>query len=156
MTSPADVRIVISTHVPGIGHNLRMALRGAGARNLQLVTTAAQLMETFGVTKPSVLMIDIDSASEDDPGMQMLKFARRSATSPDRAIPVVVVSQGRDMATIQAVGNAGADEYALFPASGEQLMKKVHAAHTSNRPFVDTPDYVGPERKPLPVAPKPA
>jgi DNA-binding NarL/FixJ family response regulator len=101
-------------------------------------------------------MIYIDSASEDDPGMQMLKFARRSATSPDRAIPVVVVSQGRDMATIQAVGNAGAHEYALFPASGEQLKKKVHAAHTSNRPFVDTPDYVGPERKPPPVAPKPA
>ena len=39
---------------------------------------------------------------------------------------------------------------------GEQLLKKVLAAHTSNRPFVDTPDYVGPERKVPPAAAKPA
>ena len=156
MNKTTDVSVVIGTHVPGIGQTLRMALRGAGVRNVQLAINATQLADTFGVTAPDVLMIYIDSAAQDDPGMQMLHFMRRSATSPDKTVPVVVISQGRDMTTIQAVANAGAHEYGLFPASGEQLMKKVLAAHTSTRPFVDTPDYVGPERKAPPPAAKPA
>ncbi len=155
MNKSTDVSVVISTHMPGVGQTLRMALRGAGLRNVQLAANSAQQAEAFGSTPPDVLMIYIDSAAPEDPGMRMLHFARRSATSPDRTIPVVVVSQGRDMATIQAVANAGAHEYALFPASGEQLLKKVLAAHTSDRPFVDTPDYVGPERKPATGAAKP-
>ncbi|MEQ1782837.1 MAG: hypothetical protein ABMA14_15840 [Hyphomonadaceae bacterium] len=155
MNKTTDVSVVIGTHVPGIGQTLRMALRGAGLRNVQLAINTTQISDTFGSTSPDVLMIYIDSAAQDDPGMQMLHFVRRAATSPDKTIPVVVISQGRDMATIQAVGNAGAHEYALFPASGDQLLKKVLAAHTSTRRFVDTPDYVGPERKPPPAA-KPA
>lgn len=156
MNKTNEVSVLIGTHVPGIGQTLRMALRGAAVRNLQLTTNTTQLVDAFNPAPPDVLMIYINSAAHDDLGMQMLRFARRSATSPDRTIPVVVVSQGRDMATIQAVGNAGTHEYALFPASGEQLLKNVLAAHTSNRPFVDTPNYVGPERKVPPAAAKPA
>lgn len=156
MNKTNDVGVVIGTPLPGIGQTLRMALRGAGVRNLQLATNTAQLVDAFNPVPPNVVMIYIDSAAHDDPGMQVLHFARRSATSPDRTIPIVVISQGRDISTIQAVANAGAHEYALFPASGEQLLKKVLAAHTSTRPFVDTPDYVGPERKPPPGAGKPA
>lgn len=156
MNTVADLGVVIGTHMAGIGQTLRMALRGAGARKVHLAINEAQLFEAFTSAEPHVLMIYVDSGAADDPGMQMLRFARRSETSPDRRIPIVVVSQSRDLATIQAVVNAGAHEYALFPASGEQLMKKIQAARTSNRPFVDTPEYVGPERRVPPGAPKPA
>lgn len=156
MKKSNDVGVVVVTHVPGIGQTLRMALRGAGLRNLQTATNTSQLVDMFGSNAPDVVMIYVDSASPDDPGMQMLQFVRRSERSPAKAIPVVVISQAREMTTIQAVVNAGAHEIALFPASGEQLMKKVLAAHTSTRPFVDTPDYVGPERKAPPGAAKPA
>ena len=155
MSKTNDVGVVIGTHLPGIGQTLRMALRGAGVRNVQLASTTSQLADTFGSNAPDVLMIYIDSGAQDDPGMQMLHFMRRSAATPSKAIPIVVISQGRDITTIQAVVNAGAHEIALFPASGDQLLKKVLAAHTSNRPFVDTPEYVGPERKAPPSAAKP-
>ncbi len=152
MKNAADLSVVISTHVPGIGQTLRMALRGSGVRNVQIAPHSPHPADAFGSAKPDVMMIYIDSAAEDDPGMRTLHFVRRSPNSPDRTIPVVVVSQGRDMSTIQAVANAGAHEYALFPASGDQLLKKVLAAHTSSRPFVETPDYAGPERKAPPAA----
>ncbi len=155
MKRAADVSVVISSHLPGIGQTLRMAMRGVGVRNVQFTPHTTQLSDAFGSSKPDVLMIYIDTAAEDDAGMRTLHYVRRSANSPDRAIPVVVVSQLRDISTIQAVANAGAHEYALFPASGDQLLKKVLAAHSSNRPFVDTPDYAGPERKAPPVAAKP-
>ncbi len=150
MIKAGDLSVVIGTHVPGIGQTLRMALRGAGVRRLNLAMTPEQIVEAFAGGAPDVLMIYFDSAADDDPGMQMMRFVRRSELCPDRTMPMVAVSQGRDLATIQAVASAGAHEYALFPASGDQLLRKTLAARTSNRPFVDTPDYVGPERRILP------
>lgn len=155
MKNAADISVVISTHMPGIGQTLRMALRGGGMRNVHIAPQSPHPIDVFCSTKPDVMMIYVDTGAEDDPGMRTLHFVRRSPNSPDRTIPVVVVSQGRDISTIQAVANAGAHEYALFPASGEQLLKKVLAAHTLSRPFVETPDYVGPERKAPPTAAKP-
>ena len=46
-----------------------------------------------------------------------------------------------------AVINAGGNEYVLFPASGDALLKKITAARTTTRPFVEQPNYVGPCRR---------
>lgn len=150
MIKATDVSVVIGAHAPGIGQTLRMALRGAGVRAVSLAATPDQLLAMFAASAPDVLLIYFDQAVDDDPGMQLMRFARRSEQCPHRQIPIVAVSQGRDLTTIQAVASAGAHEYALFPASGEQLLKKVHAARTSTRPFIETPDYVGPERRTAP------
>jgi CheY-like chemotaxis protein len=152
MSLAADLSVVIGSHVPGFGHTLRMALRGLGVRKVHLAIGTAELLEAITTAKPEVLLIYVDSGSTEDAGMQMLRFARRSETSPDRQIPIVVVSQSREMGTIQAVMNAGAHEYALYPASADQLLKKIQAARTSNRPFVDTREYIGPERRPAAIS----
>jgi hypothetical protein len=91
MNKTRDVSVLIGTHVPGIGQILRMALRGAGVRNVQLATNTSQLMDAFYPAPPNVPMICIDSSAQNDPGMPMLHFARRSETGPDRAIPGVAV-----------------------------------------------------------------
>ena len=62
------------------------------------------------------------------------------------------MSQRRDLPTINAVMNAGAHEYVLFPASGDVLLKRISAACQSTRPFIETADYVGPERKNVDVS----
>jgi DNA-binding NarL/FixJ family response regulator len=149
MSKPADVNVLVYASVHGIAQTMRMALRGIGVRTVHLAVNMNQMLEGFSVADPHVAVIYVDGSDETDPGLQMLAFIRRHAESPRRDIPVVVVSQRRDMSTIQAASNAGAHEYVLFPVSGDVLLKKVHAARTSNRGFIDTPDYVGPDRKPV-------
>ncbi len=146
MNNATDVNVLIFSHVHGHAQTMRMALRGMGVRVTFMATNINQMLEGFSVAEPQVAVIYVDSGAETDPGLQMLNFIRRSPQSPDRKIPVVVVSQARDMVTIQAVGNAGAHEYVLYPVAGDALLKKIHAAKTSTRAFIDTPDYVGPER----------
>lgn len=146
MSNAADVNVLIFSHVQGHAQTMRMALRGMGVRVTFMATDTSQMLEGFTAAEPHVAVIYVDSGAEADPGLQMLNFIRRSPQSPDRKIPVVVVSQARDMVTIQAVGNAGAHEYVLYPVAGDTLLKKIHAARTSTRAFIDTPDYVGPER----------
>lgn len=146
MNKTTDVNVLIFAHVHGHAQTMRIAIRGMGVRVTFVATSMTQVLDGFSVAEPQVAVIYVDSGSETDAGMQVLNFIRRSDQSPNRRIPVVVVSQARDMVTIHAVSNAGAHEYVLYPVAGDALLKKIQAALTSTRAFIDTPDYVGPER----------
>lgn len=156
MTLPTDVNVVIGGANRGIAQTLRMALRGVGVRTVFLAHDLSQLTEGLSTVEPHVLIVYVENGAESDMGMEMLRFVRRSSASANRQLPVVAVSQQRDMTTIQAVGNGGAHEYVLFPVAGDMLLKKVHAARTSTRPFIDTVAYVGPDRTPPAATPKSA
>lgn len=152
MKKPTDVGVLISCHVPGISRTLRMALRGIGVRRIFIAANDQQLDEGFSTADPQVLLVYVDSAEEGDPGLAALREVRRSPDSPMPRIPVVAVSQRRDLTTINAVMNGGAHEYVLFPASGDVLLKRISAACASKRPFIETSAYVVPERKTVDVS----
>ncbi|MFT3724899.1 MAG: hypothetical protein QM773_15115 [Hyphomonadaceae bacterium] len=144
---PADVSVLVSSHLPGVARTVRMALRGMGVRTIALSANAQQLHEGFKTAEPHCVVIYVDGPTPEDPGLETLMYIRRSETSPQRQIPIVVVSPCRDLVTINAVIDGGAHEYVLFPTSGEILLKKITAARTTTRQWVDRPDYYGPERR---------
>ncbi len=147
MKNARDVSVLISCNVSGIARTLRMALRGMGVRRVFLATNAEQLEQGFAEIEPNVVVVYVDGDDPTDAGLVTLRHIRRSPDSPLPRIPVVAVSQRRDLPTINAVINGGAHEYVLFPASGDVLLKRIAAACQSTRPFIETPEYVGPERK---------
>jgi DNA-binding NarL/FixJ family response regulator len=147
MDNPTDISVLVSTGVVGIARTLRMALRGMGVRSVVLAANHAQLLEGFTTAELRCVVLYVDGADPSDEGLKTLEFIRRSQKSPLPRIPVVVVSPRRDLATINAVINGGAHEYVLFPTSGDVLLKKITAARTTTRIWLDRPDYFGPERR---------
>jgi DNA-binding NarL/FixJ family response regulator len=147
MTNPADLSVLVCSDLLGIARTLRMALRGMDVRKVFLAADTPQLLEGFQTAEPHCVVVYVDNADESDHGLAALQFIRRSEESPNSRIPVVVVSPSRDLATINAVVNAGAHEYVIFPAAGDVLVKKIIAARTTTRPWIDRPDYFGPERR---------
>lgn len=147
MTSPADASVVVCTNIGGIARTIRMALRGMGVRNVVLASDTTQLLEGFTVAEPHCVIVYVDSEDPADDGLSTLNFIRRSDDSPHPRIPVIAVSPRRDLPTINAVINSGAHEYVLFPASGDVLLKKITAARTTTRPWIERADYFGPERR---------
>ena len=147
MNNPADANIVVCTNMSGIARTLRMALRGMGVRNVVLAANTEQLLEGFTAAEPHCVITYVDSENSADDGLTTLNFIRRSEDSPHSRIPVIAVSPRRDLQTINAVINGGAHEYVLFPSSGDVLLKKITAARTTTRPWIDRADYFGPERR---------
>lgn len=147
MDNPADISVLVSSNVLSIARTLRMALRGMGVRSVGLASNHTQLLEGFTTAELRCVVLYVEGPDPSDDGLKTLEFIRRSEKSPQPRIPVVVVSSRRDLATINAVINAGAHEYVLFPASGEVLLKKIAAARTTQRIWIDRPDYFGPERR---------
>jgi DNA-binding NarL/FixJ family response regulator len=146
MNNPADVSILIFSANTGVARTLRMALRGMGARAIQLAADETQLFEGFAAMDTNAVLVYVDGL-ENDPGIDMIRFLRTSPRTPNPRMPIVAASPRRDLGTVSAVINAGGNEYVLFPASGDALLKKITAARTTNRPFIETPTYVGPCRR---------
>src|SRR5689334_6856776 len=144
---PTDISVLVCSHLPGIARTVRMALRGMGVRTIALAGNTQQLHEGFTTAEPQCVVIYVDGPTPEDPGLETLMYIRRSDKSPQRQIPIVALSPRRDLVTINAVVDGGAHEYVLFPTSGEILLKKITAARTTTRPWIDRPDYFGPERR---------
>ena len=144
--NPTDVSVLIFSANLGVARTLRMALRGMGARTIQLAADEAQLFEGFAAMDTSAVLVYVDGP-ENDAGVDIIRFLRTSERSPNVRMPVVAASPRRDLATVNAVINAGGNEYVLFPASGDALLKKITAARYSTRPFIEQASYVGPCRR---------
>jgi two-component system, chemotaxis family, chemotaxis protein CheY len=144
--NPADASVLIFSTNVGVGRTLRMALRGMGARTIHLAADETQMFEGFAAMDTNAVLVYVDGP-ENDPGVDIIRFLRTSDRSPNVRIPIVAASPRRDLATVNAVINAGGSEYVLFPASGDALLKKITAARTSTRPFIEQPNYVGPCRR---------
>lgn len=147
MTNPTDVNVLVCTNIVGIARTLRMALRGMGVRTVFLAHDINQLLDGFSVAEPHAIIVYVDGPEANDDGLATLRFIRRSEQCPHNKVPVIAVSPRRDLPTINAVINGGAHEYVLFPAAGDTLVKKITAARTTSRPFIETEAYFGPERK---------
>ena len=146
MKKAEDLTVVIAAKTHGMAQLIRMSLRGMGIRSLHIVLNTKQATEVFQTSHPDVMVAVVEQA-ENDEGLDMIRFIRRWDKSPNPRIPIVAASQRAELAVVNAVINNGGNEFVVIPASADQLMKKVLSAVQSNRPFIDTPDYVGPERR---------
>ncbi|MEP7209788.1 MAG: response regulator [Alphaproteobacteria bacterium] len=146
MKKVEDLTVVIAAKTHGMAQLIRMSLRGVGVRAVHIAQTPKQTVEAFQTCQPDVLITVVENA-ENDEGLSLIRFIRRWDKSPNPRIPIVAASQRAELAVVSAVINNGGNEFVVLPASADQLMKKVLSAVQSNRPFVDTPDYVGPERR---------
>lgn len=146
MRNPADVSVLVFSADVAIGRTLRVALKGIGVRAIHLASDETQLLEGFATTDTQAVVVYVDAA-ENDPGIEMIRFLRKSPRSRNTRVPIVAVSQSRDLGTVTRVINAGGHEYVLFPASGDALLKKITSARSATRPFIEAGDYVGPCRR---------
>ncbi len=144
--NPADISVLIFSADAPIGRTLRVALKGIGVRTIHLAVDEAQVLDGFATTDAQAAVVYV-VGGENDAGIEMIRFLRRSPRSPNTKVPIIAVSQSRDLPTVNRVINAGGHEYVLFPASGDALLKKITSARNSTRPFIETPDYVGPCRR---------
>lgn len=146
MKKTEDLTVVIAARTLGIAQPIRMALRGVGLRNVHIATNPKQTVEAFQTAHPDAMIVVVEK-TEDDHGLSLMRFIRRWEKSPNPRIPIVAASPRAEMPVVTAVVNNGGHEFVVLPASADQLLKKLQSAIQSSRPFIEGPNYVGPDRR---------
>ncbi len=100
--------------------------------------------------KAGILSIDLiitDWEMQPVDGMMLLRWVRRHADSPNRFIPVVMLTSHSDLKHVQEARDMGANEVMSKPFSVKSLAQKIGVIVEHNRQFVHTKDYFGPDRR---------
>jgi CheY-like chemotaxis protein len=136
--------LVVDDHQP-MRQILRSLLYGLGARQVSDAEDAARAFELLRHTPVDLLLTDYDMGGET--GVQLAQRLRRTAGLSTRRIPIIMVTGRAEGPVIRAARDAGVDEYLVKPLTAASLCQKVEAVLGRRRPFIDTPAYVGPDRR---------
>lgn len=134
---------------------LRIVMDSLGVRNYYFASDGKEAVEIIqlrsGTLKAAgsggidcvisdVVMPGID-------GNMLLRWIRRSEHSPDRFVPVVMISGMVDHRCLTTARDAGLNEFVAKPFSPDIVFKRIQKLIENPRQFVYTPTYFGPDRR---------
>jgi CheY-like chemotaxis protein len=80
-------------------------------------------------------------------GAMLLRWIRQSPDSPDRFMPVIMISGAADSPKVHECRDLGASEFIAKPFSIRSIGEHIVSVIDHPRPFLHTKDYFGPDRR---------
>ena len=92
------------------------------------------------------LMI-IDRTFDDEDGLDLVRRVRTPSMSPAAFRPILMLTASAERSVVAAARDAGVTEYLAKPFTAAGLLDRVHTMIGRPRPFVQSADYFGPDRR---------
>jgi DNA-binding response OmpR family regulator len=122
---------------------LREMLRKTGWPNVEFAESAAAAFEQIKVNLPDLVFTDWQMPGES--GLDLIRAIRERADSPDRLLPVILLTANGDAEHVLDARTAGATDFLVKPISMNRIVERVINAVTRPRPFIVSPTYKGPD-----------
>jgi two-component system, chemotaxis family, chemotaxis protein CheY len=102
-----------------------------------------------GLEVMSEYSIDVAYVDHEMPGMNGLEFvsAVRAMDSSVRYLPIIMLTGHSDLGHINAARDRGVTEFLCKPVTSRTILTRLNAVIMEPRPFVDSSDYFGPDRR---------
>ena len=120
-------------------------LRGLKIRNLASLTNAADAFKEMQIAAFDLVITD--QVMEPVSGIEFIYLLRTSKDSPDRFVPVIMVTGSSDVGTVNGARDAGVTEFMVKPISARGLYARILDVIDSPRAFIRTKTYFGPDRR---------
>jgi DNA-binding response OmpR family regulator len=101
--------------------------------------------EVFQANNPDIIIADWLMKPVD--GIEMIKKIRTHHGSPNKLVPVIMVTGYNALGRVKEARDMGVTEFLIKPFTASDLAKRI--AYVVNRPrdFIDTGEYFGPDRR---------
>ena len=132
-------------------------------RNAGSVNILVQVLSGFGVYKfvkcthsdeakraigeRQVDLVVMDPGIEDGAGYDFVRWLRTQKMDPNSYVPVILTSGHTQPQNVQRGLNAGASYLIVKPLSPAVLLERILWVAHENKPFIETADYLGPDRR---------
>lgn len=120
-------------------------LKTLGVGQVSYATDGENGFEAYRRVRPDIVMTDWQMPHKD--GIELTKLIRTSPISPDKTIPIIMMTGYGSPLKISTARNAGATEFLLKPFSSNDIHKRIQHVIKSPRDFIVTKDYAGPDRR---------
>ena len=101
--------------------------------------------QVFKKTNPDIVLVDWLMRPVD--GLELVKEIRNNPTSPNRQVPIIMVTGYNALSRVKEARDHGITEFLVKPFTARDLAKRI--AHVINVPrdFVEAPGFFGPDRR---------
>jgi CheY-like chemotaxis protein len=120
-------------------------LRGFDVSTILISDTGAEAKEVLAQHAPDVIFIE--GALPDMEAGELIGWIRGHAKKPLRFTPIIVLSGYTQLRLISAARDAGAHLVIKKPVSPQILFDRLMWVANFDRPFQETDNYVGPDRR---------
>jgi two-component system chemotaxis response regulator CheY len=104
--------------------------------------------EGFAMTRdrqPDVIVSDWDMEPGD--GITLVKWLRSNQDSPDRYIPIIMLTGFSERNRVMEARDSGVTEFLAKPVSTKSMHARLMSIIDQPRPFIRTDHYFGPDRR---------
>ncbi len=120
-------------------------LETLGVKKLYTANSGDRGFEMFCLKRPDIVIADWQM--EPVSGIEMVDKIRTSPDSPNKFVPVIMMTGYSALPRVAQARDKGATEFLVKPFSANDLAKRI--AHVINKPrdFIDSSIYFGPDRR---------
>ncbi len=139
------LKILIVEDVPPMLGILQEILKAFGARDIISAQNGKKAYELLKHEKPDLIITDWHMPDMD--GMELTRKIRVSGDSPNRQIPIIMITGFCSPRRISEARDMGTNEFLAKPFTSNDLIKRImHCIHNP-REHVITEQFVGPDRR---------
>jgi two-component system, chemotaxis family, chemotaxis protein CheY len=124
---------------------LRELLHALGLKQVMECVDGEQAFKTLQTFQADLLLADLLMEPVD--GITFTKRIRLAQDSPNRFLPIIMVSGHSELQRVELARDAGVNEFLVKPVSPQSLYRHISSVILTPRQFVRTPDYFGPDRR---------
>jgi two-component system, chemotaxis family, chemotaxis protein CheY len=124
---------------------LRGILGALGCRRVTEAKSVELAWSSLLLSAPDLVIVDWEMGDVD--GLELVRRIRHEEDTPDRFMPIIMLTAHSEMPRIETARDAGVNEFIIKPLSAETLFKRLDAVIEHPRRFVRVNNYFGPDRR---------
>lgn len=118
-----------------------------GGSNLDSARSGEEAFELFCKKRHDILITDW--MMENGDGVELTKQVRRSADSPNKLIPIIMLTGHNSFNRVLKARDIGVTEYLVKPFTAKEVADRLAYVINNPRDFIHCKNYFGPDRRRL-------
>lgn len=120
-------------------------LESLGIKQISTADSGEKAFEIFQKENQDIIITDWQMERMD--GIALTREVRSNLMSPNRMVPIVLITGYSAWARVAEARDAGVTEFLVKPFTANDIARRI--AHVINKPrdFIETQDFFGPDRR---------
>ncbi|NWG46611.1 MAG: response regulator [Alphaproteobacteria bacterium] len=124
---------------------VKVLLHSMGIREVREATDGAHAFDELRLRAADIVICDLLMSPLD--GNDFTRLLRQAQDSPNRFIPIIMLTGYSERRKVEAARDAGVNEFLRKPITARSLYQRVIEVVERPRPFIQSADYFGPDRR---------
>lgn len=145
MIDMSALNVLVADTNPYMLKIIRAMLRGFGINKIREAYDGAVALEELNTHLIDMVIVDYALSTLD--GVELSELLRSAEDSPNRFVPIIMLSAYTEKWRVEAARDAGVTEFLAKPLCAQDLYLRLLEVIERPRPFIRTPRYFGPDRR---------